>query len=295
MGSWTIFQMEEASPSCIEHVHQVMETNPGFDIVCDKGAYVLDVDVNDGGQQPENNSGIAFPVIRTEHWERGLSQSQHSLERKRATHQDIHGENQNTFEQVNVKVPPTNYEPTKEERQSHEATHCPFRSWCEVCVKAKSPDGRFTKQLADTEHILVIEFDYAFATGTPGDPNRKISMMIAIDSIHGSIFDVVVGREGGQYDYVIRSFHNNIDRLGLVTSELKCDQEPSTLDVANALVRRCQSTNLVVIATPKRTEREPGAWRTSKFDNSGTAAGLFWEGVLLKYRTEIRPEHVLMS
>ena len=33
---------------CIEHVQQIMETTPGFDIVYDRGAYVLDVDVNDG-------------------------------------------------------------------------------------------------------------------------------------------------------------------------------------------------------------------------------------------------------
>ena len=32
----------------------------------------------------------------------------------------------------------------------------------------------------------MIEFDYAFATDTPGGPN--ISMMVATDSIHGSIF-----------------------------------------------------------------------------------------------------------
>ena len=100
-------------------------------------------------------------------------------------------------------------------------------------------------------------------------------MMIAIDSIHGSIFDVVVEREGGQDDYVIRSSHNNIDMLGLVTSELRCEQEPGILHVPNALVRRCRTTNHVVIVTPKRTEREPGAWRTSNFDNSGTAVGLF--------------------
>ena len=58
-----------------------------------------------------------FPSC-AEHWEVGLSQAQHEHERKRATHQDVHGENQNTFEQVKVKVPPKPYEPTKEERQS---------------------------------------------------------------------------------------------------------------------------------------------------------------------------------
>ena len=71
---------------------------------------------------------------------------------------------------------------------SHEATHCPFRAWCEICVKAKSPYGKDTKQLRNPEHIPVIEFDYAYATDAPGDPNRRISMMVATDSIHGSVF-----------------------------------------------------------------------------------------------------------
>ena len=57
-----------------------------------------------------------------------------------------------------------------------------------------------TKQLWNTEHILVIEFDYAFATDTPGDPTKKISMMVATDSIHGSIFAVVARRMDGQDD-----------------------------------------------------------------------------------------------
>ena len=72
--------------------------------------------------------------------------------------QDVHGEDQNTFEHVKVKVPPKPCEPTKAERQSHEATHCPFRAWCEICVKAKRPDGKHAKQVENPEHILVIEF-----------------------------------------------------------------------------------------------------------------------------------------
>ena len=74
-------------------------------------------------------------------------------------------------------------------------------------------------------------------------------MMVATDSIHGSIFAVVARRKGGQGDYVMQSFQNYIDRLGLVRAELKCDQEPSTLDVADTLIKRCQSTILMVTAT----------------------------------------------
>ena len=146
------------------------------------------VDANDETRQFESDSGISFLVIRKAYWERALSQAQQDHERHQSIQQDVHGENQNTFEHVKVKVPPTHYEPTKEERQSHEATHCLFRAWCEICVKAKSPDGKHTKQLGNPEHTLVIEFDYALATDTLGDSNRRISMMVATDSIHGSIF-----------------------------------------------------------------------------------------------------------
>ena len=58
--------------NCIEQVKHIMASTPGFDIVYDRGAYVLDVDVNDGvyvnneRQQFEHNSGISFPVIRKE-------------------------------------------------------------------------------------------------------------------------------------------------------------------------------------------------------------------------------------
>ena len=106
--------------------------------------------------------------------------------------------------------------------------------------------------MVNTLHILVIEFDDAFATDTNGGP--KISMMFAADSIHGSIFAVVCRRIGGQDDFVMQSFQNYIDRLVLVKTELKCGQEPSTLDVANALIKRCQSTALKVTVTPKGSE-----------------------------------------
>ena len=129
--------------------------------------------------------------------------------------------------------------------------HIVFSVHGEIRVKAKSLDGKHTEQLVDTEHIPVIELDYAFATDNLGDPNRKISMMVATDSIHGSIFAVVARRKGGQDDYVMQIFQNYIDRLVLVKAELKCDQEPSTLDVANALIKRCLSTILTVTATPK--------------------------------------------
>ena len=137
---------------CIEQVKKIMASTTGFDIVYDRGADVLDVDVNDGFYVNDERRQIRerlwdqFPVINQVYWERALNQAQQHHERNESIQQDVHGENQNTFEHVQVKVPPKPYEPTKEERQSHEATHCPFRAWCEICVKANSPDGKHAKQ-----------------------------------------------------------------------------------------------------------------------------------------------------
>ena len=32
-------------------------------------------------------------------------------------------------------------EPTKVEKEEHERTHCPYRSWCEHCVRARARNG----------------------------------------------------------------------------------------------------------------------------------------------------------
>ena len=79
-------------------------------------------------------------------------------------------------------------------------------------------------------------------------------MMIATDSIHG---------------YVIRSFQNSIDRLGLVKAELKSNQEPRCGKFFGQVALFHESC---CDCDVKTLERELGAWRTRKFDNSRTAA-----------------------
>ena len=138
------------------------------------------------------------------------------------------------------------------------------------------------------------EFAYSFATDTHGDPNRKISMMVATDSIHGSIFAVVARRQGGQDDFVMQSFKNDIDRLGLVRAELKCDQETSSLDVAHTLIERCQSTILMVTATPKDSKRSLGRGERAYLTLQGQLRA-FREVVSMRCKTDIGLDHLLMG
>ena len=51
--------------------------------------------------------------------------------------------------------------PTKAEREAHEATHLPFRSWCEDCVKGRRDNPPHTR-VRDEVEVPEIMFDYGF-------------------------------------------------------------------------------------------------------------------------------------
>ena len=118
--------------NCIEQVKQIMASTTRCDIVYDKRAYVLDVDVNDGvyvnneRQQSEHNSGISFLVTRKEYWERALSQAQQDHERQQRIQRDVHGENQNTHEQIKVKVHPKTFQAHERGSVSPKKPHIVF-------------------------------------------------------------------------------------------------------------------------------------------------------------------------
>ena len=92
----------------------------------------------------------------------------------------------------------------------------------------------------------------------------------------------------------MQSFQNYIDRLGLMKAELKCHQQPSILDVANALIKRCQSTALIVTATPKGSKGSLGRGERANLIIQGQLRA-FREAVSMKYKTEVGPDHVLMG
>ena len=53
-------------------------------------------------------------------------------------------------------------EPAAEERERHPKYHCPFRAWCEFCVRGTcNNDGRYKQPAAPDGHP-VISIDYAY-------------------------------------------------------------------------------------------------------------------------------------
>ena len=83
-------------------------------------------------------------------------------------------------------------------------------------------------------------------------------MLVAADSVHGSLTSPMVRKKGSSDEYVMQAILNWIAQLGLPKAEIKCDQEPSTVELMNALVGRCKSTQLVPKASPKGSKGSLG-------------------------------------
>ncbi len=64
-------------------------------------------------------------------------------------------------------------------------------------------------------------------------------MLVAVDSVHGSLTSPMAQKKCSTDEYVMQAMLNWIAQLGFPKAEIKCDQEPSTVELMNALVARC--------------------------------------------------------
>ena len=165
--------------------------------------------------------------------------------------------------EVPVKVPKKPYEPTQLERDIHEASgHVPYRSWCSGCIASRCPDARHEGNSDDPQNpdyvVPTIEFDYATLHGKTSDTDSKIPFISASESVHGSVHANFILQKGSKDRYTMSALRNWIKSLGHPKAEIKCDQEASTIDVRNELIRTCNSTQLVPFATPKGSKGSLG-------------------------------------
>ena len=143
--------------------------------------------------------------------------------------------------------------PTLKERQEHEWTYLPYRSWCRDCVAARASNpahrGRkFAKAVEDDKDMKQVTHGYCFLRDQPETESAKILVSKDHATRMGSAH--VVPLKGAVLDWVIQQRARDLERLGhhgQVT--LKSDQEPAIVDVFGeksrifvGLVERCWST-----------------------------------------------------
>ena len=131
---------------------------------------------------------------------------------------------------------------TKEERDAHEATHMPFRSWCRHCVRGRARNMQHTKgDEGDKDNkIPRVSMDYFFMS----EEDRKAStnpLFIMIDEGTKDKYARAVGKKGvTDMDWLIKDIVAELKSWGHQGGEggeiiMKSDNENSIVAVREAV------------------------------------------------------------
>jgi hypothetical protein len=89
--------------------------------------------------------------------------------------------------------------PTKLEREEHEATHLPFRSWCTHCLRGRGRNKPHQRQAVeadvDAQKVPKISMDYFFMSQEEEKASENPLLLVA-DEMVGNRYMRAVGRKG---------------------------------------------------------------------------------------------------
>ena len=131
--------------------------------------------------------------------------------------------------------------PSIKEREEHELTHWPYRSWCDACVKARAvgqPHKSMTGEHA-TSSVARVLMDYGFLheeeTVQEGEHGKQVeskvsvTVMLMLETLCSSVWVYVIdGKGASSVDWLAQQVVDDIETVGLAKDRIitKTDQEP---------------------------------------------------------------------
>ena len=103
------------------------------------------------------------------------------------------------------------YTPTKKEREEHDATDLPYRSWCKHCVYGKGVHSPHVAGEQEETGRATVSLDYCFMGEEANDEIPPILVMW--DSKSGMLWALPVDEEG-PVGYVIKWCVEQLERAG---------------------------------------------------------------------------------
>ena len=97
---------------------------------------------------------------------------------------------------------------SKEEREAHEVTHTPYRSWCPYCVRGRGRNAPHKSQGEKRQQSNVprIALDYFFMSSMD-EVASKSPILVGLDETTGGKYARAVGQKGlgreGELDWLI--------------------------------------------------------------------------------------------
>ena len=142
---------------------------------------------------------------------------------------------------------------SKKEREEHETTHWPYRSWCEDCVRARATgqQHRSITGAAGESDIARVIMDYGFLheeeTVTEDDHGKEVqsrisvTIMVMLETLCSSIWAYAIEGKGAvSLDWLAEKVIEDIETVGLAKERIitKTDQEPSIVQLQKEVARR---------------------------------------------------------
>ena len=122
--------------------------------------------------------------------------------------------------------------PTQAEVAAHDALHCPYRSWCEICVAASGKEDRHTRTSSlDTDTGLpVLSLDYEFLEG-------PVTVLVGKIKPSGAVLAYTCAAKGPSDTWVVSQIARDLEAWGMKDICLKTDGEPAMLAMQEAIAR----------------------------------------------------------
>ncbi len=165
-----------------------------------------------------------------------------------------------------VKIATNPSSPTQQEIDQHRITHIPYRNWCPHCIRGKAREDAHRKVDRSRDEVPTISIDYAFMSGkrrkdlddVEADREAGGTILVIHDAVTKTIFAHAVQQKGAGDGDVLEKVVGNIESLGYGKINLRCDAEPSAIDIINGVKAMRMHTTILEV-TPKQSSASNGA------------------------------------
>jgi len=128
--------------------------------------------------------------------------------------------------------------PTKAEVRAHNLTHCPYRSWCSVCVEAMGrEDPHVRKGPPEESELPIVGMDYD-KYGEEESVSDQVTTIVVKDSDSGQIKAHVVEVKGPKDEWVVKKICKDVEGFGHSALILKTDGEPALVAVQSRVIAK---------------------------------------------------------
>ena len=145
-------------------------------------------------------------------------------------------------------------------RQSnaHNLVHEPYAAWCPLCGTHRGKDAHSNRgERSQRSDHSVISWDIGYCSRRD-DEGDKLCVLFVRDSFTGLLGAIPTVQKGGRYlSSMTTESVRFIVQTGHASVGLRCDAEPSTLTLLQAVSKTCQGLNI-------KTHKEPTLLETIK-------------------------------